>query len=288
MALPGGPAGGSDYTQRGGVTFNYKANTNLDPAVVSALAQFDISGDGKVTAKDLMAGAQAIDSLKTQGKFLKRLVLILAGMVVLLLLGTFGLTALAIDLSKETTIKGQSMQTVSGEEVLVGSSDFAVEGGKLMDRGSRRLGEEGTAVQTGEATTKRTLSSTIPDDYMAQVKRMTVTSTAGTATMTFIVDSMERQVNGGAKCVSVVVLHTTEGTVTLDDTDVEFDANLSKQLENAGIEVGEITVSVGRRLTSASTLVGIFNFIAGSEWECQSVSKPEVGFAVLAALCTRT
>ena len=114
MALPGGPAGGSDYTQRGGVTFNYKANTNLDPAVVSALAQFDISGDGKVTAKDLMAGAQAIDALKIQSAFLKKLILVLAVAVVLLLLGTFGLTALAINMNKETTVSGQSTPCYRG------------------------------------------------------------------------------------------------------------------------------------------------------------------------------
>ena len=68
------------------------------------------------------------------GTFLKKLVAVLAALLVVMLVATFGLTVLAIDLSKETQIQGQAMKTVAGESVLVGSSDFAVAGGELVDR----------------------------------------------------------------------------------------------------------------------------------------------------------
>ena len=72
------------------ITFNYKDNQALDPSVAEALGSFDLTGDGKVTASELMAGSNAMKALKTQGVFLKKLVTVLLGVVVVLLLGMSG------------------------------------------------------------------------------------------------------------------------------------------------------------------------------------------------------
>ena len=97
------------------ITFAYKGNTKLEPDVQEALSKFDLTGDGKVSSSELMAGANALETLKKQDAFLKKLVSVLLLVVLLLLGGMFGMTVLAIDLTKETTIQGQAMKTVEGE-----------------------------------------------------------------------------------------------------------------------------------------------------------------------------
>ena len=104
------------------ITFNYKDKEGLDPGVVEALSKFDLTGDGKVSTAELTAGAKAMETLKHQGTFLKQIVITLLSVVVLLLVATFGLTVLAIDLSKETKIEGQAMKTVGGAVVQTAAS----------------------------------------------------------------------------------------------------------------------------------------------------------------------
>ena len=52
----------------------------------------------------------------------------------MLLLGVFSLTWLAINLSKETTMHGQVMETIDGEPVKVASSQMEIDArGVLLD-----------------------------------------------------------------------------------------------------------------------------------------------------------
>ncbi len=133
------------------ITFNYKGNTELEPDVQEALSKFDLTGDGKVTAAELTAGANAMEQLKTQGAFLKKIVGALLIVVCVLLVGTFGLTVLAIDMSKETKIEGKALQTVGGEDVTVASSEMTVADGKLVARSPDRRLDAGGPLQTATA-----------------------------------------------------------------------------------------------------------------------------------------
>lgn len=97
----------------------------------------------------MVAGAQALETLRVQNTFMRKLVVLLLVALVLLLAGTFGLTVTAIQLTKDVVVESNLLQTPSGEPVLVGSSDFSVgSNGEFQQTGvsgGRRLSNGGNS-----------------------------------------------------------------------------------------------------------------------------------------------
>ncbi len=123
------------------VTFKYVGNAAIDPEVAEVLKRFDVNGDGTVSASDLVAGASALQQLRSANHLLRRVVLMLFVVAVVVLLGSFGCTMWAIDLSKEIVVSGDELVTSDGGAVRVNSSDVEVVDGKLRHRSaSRQLG----------------------------------------------------------------------------------------------------------------------------------------------------
>ncbi len=87
--------------------------------------------------------------LNDKKEFYKKVVAGLGAAVVLLLVGMFGLTLLALNLSKETQFDGQRMKTLGNQDVLVGSSEITIQNGELVGRGAS-AGDEGRRLDHGE------------------------------------------------------------------------------------------------------------------------------------------
>jgi len=140
----------------GRVTFNYKQNTELKPEVVQALGRLDLTGDGQVTAGELMAAADALQTLKGEKKFLRQLVALLAAVVVVLLVATFGLTIAAIEMSKEVHVKSGAME--SGDMILqtkeAKATDIALRHAVVLDQDHlRSISEITLTLPTGVLST---------------------------------------------------------------------------------------------------------------------------------------
>ena len=116
------------------VTFKYVDNSAIEPEVAEVLKRFDANGDGTVTASDLVAGASALQQLRSANHILRRVVLMLFVVALVVLLGSFGCTLWAIDLSKELAVSGDVLVTSDGGAVRVAASDLEVVAGKLRQR----------------------------------------------------------------------------------------------------------------------------------------------------------
>ena len=116
------------------VTFKYAGNAAIDSEVAEVLKRFDANGDGTVSASDLVAGASALQQLRSANHLLRRVVLMLFVVAVVVLLGSFGCTMWAIDLSKDTVVSGDVLVTSDGGAVRVNSGDVEVVDGKMRHR----------------------------------------------------------------------------------------------------------------------------------------------------------
>ena len=120
------------------VTFKYAGNAAIDSEVAEVLKRFDANGDGTVSASDLVAGASALQQLRSANHLLRRVVLMLFVVAVVVLLGSFGCTMWAIDLSKDTVVSGDVLVTSDGGAVRVNSGDVEVVDGKMRHRSASR------------------------------------------------------------------------------------------------------------------------------------------------------
>merc|ERR1719152_350183 len=108
-------------------SFVYANNDQMTSEVKDALKGFDLDNTGRVSTSELVAGAKALQEVRGQNVFMKKIMLIHSVTMGLLLAGMFGLSMAAMELSKETKV---------GAEVLVGSSEMQVVSGELRSRAS--------------------------------------------------------------------------------------------------------------------------------------------------------
>jgi len=136
-------------------SFVYGSNDQMTTEVKSALSAFDLDKTGRVSTSELVAGAKALQEVRGQNSFMRKIMLIHAVTMGLLLAGMFGLSMAAMELSKETKVGTEgALVTQKGEAVLVGSSEMyivpAADGSpELRQRPSsdgRQLSDGGSAV----------------------------------------------------------------------------------------------------------------------------------------------
>jgi hypothetical protein len=119
--------------------------------VVGALfvLELHLRRDGSVTTSDLLAGAHALEQLRGLNRFMKLVIGMLSVVVLILLVGSFGSTMAAINLSKETTVSGHVLVTPGGDAVRVMSNEYAVdESGRMVTRDPLDRSGKGAAVAT--------------------------------------------------------------------------------------------------------------------------------------------
>ena len=108
----------------------------MSAEVKEVMALFDHDQSGRVTTSDLMAAAKSHQEIRAQNTMMWKLMQVLVVTMGLLLGCMFGLTMLAINVSKDTTVANQQLLTRTGDPVQV-----AAEG--------RRWGEAGPAGARG-------------------------------------------------------------------------------------------------------------------------------------------
>jgi len=170
------PAQSTDMVS--GLVEKMQDDQSLDPALVlkltRAIKSMDTDGDGNIGADEIIhfvmkevAGAQKLKKMKTY-------VMMLAGFIVFLLLGNFGLSISVVYLTKQMEVQeGGVMVDNDGNVVQTASSDFAVDSeGKMVVRAAD--GDDGAAqdqpLRTAPASKERPLSSRVPDEYIRQVR----------------------------------------------------------------------------------------------------------------------
>jgi len=127
------------------LTFDYKENDAVPAEMKEILSQFDATKSGRVTGKELIAAAHAMEQMKSQAQFMKKLVGMLVITMCLLVACVFASTVGAIELTKEVVVDHSDhnvLRTPSGENVEVASTDMTVEDGVLVAKtgdGARRL-----------------------------------------------------------------------------------------------------------------------------------------------------
>lgn len=108
-------------------SFMYGSNDQMTTEVKTALAAFDLDKTGRVSTSELVAGAKALQEVRGQNSFMRKILLIHSVTMGLLLAGMFGLSMAAMELSKETKVGTEhTLVTQKGEAVLVGSSDMYI------------------------------------------------------------------------------------------------------------------------------------------------------------------
>jgi hypothetical protein len=107
--------------------------------VQDKLKELDLSGDGKIDAKEIIAGMQALQREKQKTRQLLLLVTVLGILMCLLLGAICGMLFAVIDMTKESRIGSSGVMLVKGtsDPVRVASTDFTVINGVLSTRGSQ-------------------------------------------------------------------------------------------------------------------------------------------------------
>jgi len=115
-------------------TIDYRNNAALNADLKEVLAEFDLTKTGTVTVSELVAGAEALREVRGQNAFMKKASAVLAVMLVLLLAGMFGVTIMAVELTRETKVLNAQLVAADGSPVQVASSDFMVAPNNALQR----------------------------------------------------------------------------------------------------------------------------------------------------------
>jgi len=141
-------------------TFNYKNNPAMSEELKEMMAMFDQDGSGQVTTAELVAAAKAHQETQAQSKLMATIVKVLLVTLLVMLGCMFGLTIVAVEMSKETKVSDQVMVTTAGAPVQVESAQMVVAptGELLMrpepgaDGDARLLGTKSRSLKTGGIT----------------------------------------------------------------------------------------------------------------------------------------
>mmetsp|Transcript_63589 Transcript_63589/g.131705 ORF Transcript_63589/g.131705 Transcript_63589/m.131705 type:complete len:864 (+) Transcript_63589:81-2672(+) len=258
--------------------------THMPACVQDVMKEWDLDLSGSVSVVELSAAASAHKKVKEEGRIMKRIILGLAAVILLLLTGTFILSYLAVDMSKE--MRGQSdgvMKNNDGETVKVDSSSFQVQAdGTVVTRGSvtpscpanttcRRLESSSPILQVAQSKQGKVLTSTLPDYVFKNLDMVTVSAEPHFVQLKVV--SMKRLQMRSSKCGSVVQLHTEGGVLTIDDTTMSADEQLTEYVDEVLGHLLEEQGPLGRRLQQGF-LEGFFTLLEDVEWECTSVPLP--------------
>jgi len=234
------------------------------------------------TAIDIQRESQAY--MQTRVKYMSGFVVVMA----LLLIANFALTLSAVEMSKESHVKKNSLTDKGGNVVQVSSSDFNLgSGGELVQRSSTSTR---APVGTAPVLSKYKLSSRIPNKYMEELDAFTVSTSCAkdssaaecnnaVSTMKATVKSFKRVPREGSHCGSVVVFQTDVGEFTLDD-DTLFQGSVkmtsaegmfslgSRRLANMNISAhGRQLMEQGAAPAVDTNLHGSFKFLANVKAE---------------------
>lgn len=221
---------------------------HLPEKIREVMAEWDVDGTGKLSHHELAAAAKAHQQVKQEGRMMKKIIFGMAIFIAFLMVSMFVLCYLAAEAAKE--MRGSSsgvMHTTSGEVVKLASSEYMIDSsGRIVPRdpspgvgsnSSRRLqGSNGVTqpITTSMAHTTYGLSSTMSNNQLKELTSFTLELASGDARL-IKVDSWKRVSQPGAHhCGMVLLLHTSAGNFTLDDTDIYYEGHDAEILAQYG------------------------------------------------------
>mmetsp|Transcript_78599 Transcript_78599/g.163335 ORF Transcript_78599/g.163335 Transcript_78599/m.163335 type:complete len:1239 (+) Transcript_78599:80-3796(+) len=264
---------------------------HMPQCIQDVFTEWDTDQSGKVGQAELAAAAKAFKKVQQEGRMMRRIIAVMAFVILLLMIGMFVLSYLAAEMAKEMRGEDDGTMMRGGTVVKVASSDMELAAdGTMIIRGSnttatcpegqtcRRLGTASgsSSLKVAQAETARQLSSTLPDTAFKELKSLTLTDNSNHS-LKVTINSFQRLSLRSSKCGSVVHLISPNGRLTLDDYEMTADEEMEAFVKEAGM--GDLfaggATSFGRRLSSTDGMLeGFFNLLDDVEWECTSVELP--------------
>ena len=183
------------------------------------IMKYDSNGDGNFSMTEVKAIITDLNTQKAAASQMKKVAIALFFALLAVYTMNFISTTWGISLMKDVEQQDSGVMTVSGTDtvVQVASSDFTIgEDGTLIMRSpsdsGRRLAEgesASTTIRTGQQMIEHSLTSTVPDQYLAELSAFKIMTSSGEETV--LVQSFERVPQVNADCGSVVVLSTNKG-----------------------------------------------------------------------------
>ena len=226
-----------------------------------AIKRMDVNGDGYLNREEFRSGVS--NALKTlqDNKNLKRIAMLMGGLLIITIFAMFGLTFAVVELSKETATGTDGVMKVAGTEthVKVDNTDMTTAGAKMKTRDTNKT------LEVAQSTDEGTLHSNLPDSFFEELRFFRTETT--NARLVVQVQGFIRAKNND---VSTVTLITPIGEISLMGTALTFKlTTTSDHFKEAGFSTD------GRRLLSLYKLVGLFNNIENWEGDVPAdVAKP--------------
>jgi len=176
------------------------------------------------------------------------------------------------ELSKESHVNKGTLEGTDGSVVKTQMDEMQVNAdGQLVGRSSVKT------IKTTPSLNKIVLASSLPDSTLMALDEVTVYSDKG-HTLRIKVMGFSRVPVLNSRCGNVVHFYTAwNGRITLDSTDLSFDANTEAQFKNAGFSLA-VGGMGGRRLAGGNKADGFFKHIDGMKasgsWTCADVPLP--------------
>jgi hypothetical protein len=163
---------------------------------------------------------------------------------------------------------------------MASSDSQALPDGRMIARrpdsaaaGSRRLEANDKVIRTGSSGyTEHALTSKVPDRYLVEIKQFSFIPGPEASPHFAQVHGFERVPEQDALCGSLVRLITNQGNFSLDDTHL-YHPTFGEVYATGHFDAERrLAAHHGRRMSTAA-LVGFFNFVEESEFECYTEWK---------------
>lgn len=120
----------------------------LPDSIAKELSFLDEDHSGGVSVDELRTAVRSFIESKKKNQFYKRMMIVGVCLFVFITLTQFGVMVAAINLAKDSKIKGSTLTTTSGATVLVGNSEFYIDANGNMVMGVKPSSSGARALQT--------------------------------------------------------------------------------------------------------------------------------------------
>lgn len=209
---------------------------SLPPEAADYLKPFDLNHDGKIDKEELLSMALKQDQLRLHNDLMKRFIVIALVIIIIMLMGGFGLSFAVYELAKDVEVATGGVLTEVGTHVPIQTANTEIqtdEAGVIRDR------RTGRAVKTADSIVQlsiQNVTSAETDEYWTNFREFYVKDDDSGSSVLFRVQSFGRKVTSADDGVaeSTIVLYHTLGKIFLTGSEWSFDEATSEVLADFG------------------------------------------------------
>jgi len=232
------------------------------------LAKFDQNNDGFLAVDELAALARFQASQRKENSLLKKMFMLIFLLLILMVLISFGLSFAVWEMTRESKVEGDTIQTMEGHVVQVDSHETQLSAQTLVNR------QTGAPIKTADSNVHidvdDQVSSALPNEFWQEFKAFSIKDPLNNF-LELKVNGFARRMNGHTDYYnSTIVLFTEEGKLFLTGTQWETDEAVASVIRDTGFDFGaEENEVAGRHLMffintgNAEINGGVNGFIAG-------------------------